>query len=305
MKSAELGQTGGMAPAVQLDIFADSAEVILRNDIGQALRANDAVAAGAALLRLAALSPADPMLAPATVLLHSLRRCSEEPFPSHAALAMERHTASNEIGAAVRAVCGPSGGQAWFASLWSRLARRSEHLAFDAGRADDHAAPLFLLAGDWPAAARAVAGIESWRRIPAPLAWMAEARFRLDGLDTVWPLLAELAWLAPRRLDEIMRQLADPLLGRLRRAFDAGFELRGDIDDLAWFPAWALTEAPALASRLGLAQLSLRRPPEQAMRLMLELLGLERQGRHHDLVAGRRQLRDLCGPLYAAYMATR
>ena len=56
---------------------------------------------------------------------------------------------------------------------------------------------LWLRAGDFAAAADAVARIESWRRIPAPLAWMAEARYRLDGLDAHWGLLAELAWLAP------------------------------------------------------------------------------------------------------------
>jgi hypothetical protein len=38
---------------------------------------------------------------------------------------------------------------------------------------------------------------------------------------------------------------------------------------------------------------------------MVELLGLERECRHHDLVARRKALRDLRAPLYAAYMATR
>jgi hypothetical protein len=41
------------------------------------------------------------------------------------------------------------------------------------------------------------------------------------------------------------------------------------------------------------------------MRLVLELLGLERQGRHAELVQRRRALRDLHAPLYAAYMSTR
>jgi hypothetical protein len=41
------------------------------------------------------------------------------------------------------------------------------------------------------------------------------------------------------------------------------------------------------------------------MRLVVELLGLERQGRHAELMQRRRALRDLHGDLYAAYMATR
>ena len=79
------------------------------------------------------------------------------------------------------------------------------------------------------AAADAVARIASWRRIPAPLAWMCEARWLLDGLDTCWGLLAELAWLAPARFDALLQRRADPLLQRLRRQFDQGFEGSGDI----------------------------------------------------------------------------
>jgi hypothetical protein len=50
---------------------------------------------------------------------------------------------------------------------------------------------LWLRAGNAAAARDAVATIASWRRTPAPLAWMAEAVHRGDGLDAAWPLLAE------------------------------------------------------------------------------------------------------------------
>ena len=103
--------------------------------------------------------------------------------------------------------------------------------------------------------------------------------------------------------------LADPLLQRLRRHFEDHFDLGADTFDgsaaLAWFPAWVLTRTPALAPRLAHAEPGLANAPERGMRLLVELLGLERQGRHHDLVARRKALRDLCAPLYAAYMATR
>ncbi len=41
------------------------------------------------------------------------------------------------------------------------------------------------------------------------------------------------------------------------------------------------------------------------MRLLLDLLHLERQGRQRDLVEQRRRLRDLQPALFAAYMASR
>jgi hypothetical protein len=77
------------------------------------------------------------------------------------------------------------------------------------------------------------------------------------------------------------------------------------VADLAWFPAWVLCEKPALASWLGHAQPGLQNPPERAMRLLIDLLHLERQGRQRELVVQRRNLRDLQPVLYAAYMKSR
>jgi hypothetical protein len=150
-----------------------------------------------------------------------------------------------------------------------------------------------------------VDGITSWRRIPAPLMWKAHARYRLEGLDACWPLLTELAWLAPVRLKTLLAEINDPLLHRLQKRFAASFEGSGADADLAWFPAWVLTEAPALARHLALAQAGQHDEPERGARALLELLSLERQGRHHELVQRRRALRDLHAGLYAAYMATR
>jgi len=41
------------------------------------------------------------------------------------------------------------------------------------------------------------------------------------------------------------------------------------------------------------------------MRVLLELLGLERQGRQRDVIERRKTLRGLHAGLYAAYMASR
>ena len=74
---------------------------------------------------------------------------------------------------------------------------------------------------------------------------------------------------------------------------------------MAWFPAWVLTERPALARVLAKARPGQQTLPEQAMRLMVELLGLERQGRRHEVIEHRRRLQGLHGGLYAAYMKAR
>ncbi|MGF6301181.1 MULTISPECIES: hypothetical protein [Paraburkholderia] len=100
--------------------------------------------------------------------------------------------------------------------------------------------PLWLLAGDRAAAIEAVEAIESWSRIPAPLAWMTEARYRAAGLDAAWPLLAQLAWLAPARFVALLPALGDASLDALRQRFDAEFPGTGEVDDYSWFPAWLL-----------------------------------------------------------------
>jgi len=201
----------------------------------------------------------------------------------------------------------------WLRPFWQDLVQRAAQLPFRADCEEDHAVPMLLHTKDWQAAVDALARIASWRRIPAPLAWMTQAKLGLLGLQASWGLLAELAWLSPRRLDALLQQAQDPLLQRLTEQFDAEFEPAMAVAgattdpsaDWAWFPAWVLCVRPDWVSHLALAQAGQHSAPEQAMRLMVELLGMERQGRHHDIVARRKSLRDLHAGLYAAYMKTR
>lgn len=292
-------------PPQQLDIFAHSRDVMLRNDVLDALQRRDSTRAREAWRALAAAFPEDADLPALEVLARTLEQHSDAPLPDHDALARERQGLAEDVAEAARQALGAESGRAWLRPLWQALAARSASLPFQAARADDHAAALWLRAEDWQAAARAVQGIESWHRIPTPLAWMAEARCRLGGPDGSWALLAELAWLAPKRLDRLLRRLDDPLFARLLKKFEADFDDSDAPTGLSWFPAWVLTEAPALAPQLARARPSQHSDAERGMRLMVELLGLERQGRHHELVQHRRALRDLHAPLYAAYMATR
>jgi hypothetical protein len=79
----------------------------------------------------------------------------------------------------------------------------------------------------------------------------------------------------------------------------------GDQHFHSWFVAWVLTERPEVAEHLSAAQPSLHNAPERAFRILIELLGLERQGRQRDIAERRKTLRDLHPSLYAAYMKTR
>lgn len=290
----------------QLDIFADSRDRMLVNALADALAAGDLAAARAASDALHDEFPADRHLAPAAALIDALDdEAARTPLPSAPAAVAAAERLDTVLQPAALAVLGRDATARWCAARWQTLAQRARNLPFDPAQPEGHAAALWLRGEAWSEAAAAAEAIASWRRIPSPLAWMIEARCRLGRLDDSWELLAELAWMAPGRFADLLPRLADPLLRRLAKAFDAQFEGQGDASDLAWFPAWVLVEQPALAAPLSRAQPGRHDAPERAMRLLVELIGLERQGRQPDLVARRRALRDLNPALYALYLARR
>ena len=295
-----------MQPSMQqLDIFADSRDVMLRNDVLDQLQRRDAVAARTARELLASAYPDDGALSGMTVLVRELEGGSTAPFAGHAALAIVRLHLENEVVPAARRVLPARDLQRWLAPCWRSLADRAATLAFRGTEADSHAAPLWLLAGDGAAAIKAVEGIESWWCIPAPLAWMTEARYRTGGLDAAWPLLAELAWLAPARFAALLPVLGDASLDALRRRFDAEFPGTGEVDDYAWFPAWLLVVKPALAGRLGEARVQRDQAASRATALLGEILRREHDGDQHELVSLRQQFSSVHTGLFGAYMATR
>jgi hypothetical protein len=289
---------------MQLDIFEHTRDVMLRNDVIQALERHDLVAARSACDRLAQEWPADKSLPDLRALLEGREGAGRILLGEHAALREARLIVEAMQPSAER-VFGQQAAAQWLAPLWGDLAFRAEALPFRADGAQDHAAPLWLRAGNWNAAAKAVAGIESWRRIPTPLSWMIEARLHMLGLQATWPLIAELGWLSPGRLDELLRRCQDPLLSKLVRKFGEDFDGEGSASDAAWFAAWVVTERPEVAEPLSAAQPCQHTAPERAFRTLVELLGLERQGRQRDIVERRKTLRDLHPALYAAYMKSR
>lgn len=290
---------------MQFDFFTDSENVVLRNDVILALEQHNAQAASQAWLVLTQRFPDADGRDSLRLLIDTLAARTPLPFADHRALQQARQHLQGPVAAAATGHLGRVGAAAWLRVRWQELAARAAPLAYSADFKEDHAAALWVAAKDWQAAIDAVAGIASWRRIPVPLSWMLLARLQSQGLQSHWGLLAELAWLAPQRLAWVLQQSTEPILQTLVRKFEASFDGSGDADDLAWFPAWVLTERPALAQALTQAQASQHTPPEQAMRVMLELLGLEHQGRQRELIERRKTLRGLHSALYAAYLATR
>ncbi len=292
---------------MQLDIFADSRNVMLRRAAADALLRQDLAAAADALISLAREFHGDELLPDLTILQQACAEHGAAAFRDHDVLAQARCELDGPVSvAAARVYVGTA--DKLLRPLWQDLAQRAQALPLDRARPEDHAIPLWLRAHAWSQAADALALLPSWRRIPLTLGWMIEACYRLAALDHLWPLLAELAWLAPARFARTLAALADPNLERLRRDFDSTFEAdeqADDGDDHAWWPAWVLIERPALQPWFALAEPAHDQPAERAMRTVARLLLLERAGRQREIVGCRAELRALNGCLFARYMRTR
>ena len=287
---------------MQLDIFEHSRDVMLRNAVIDALRARDGASGAAAIRALAAEYAGDPLLPAFNRLLERLRLPVAAPLDRESATEILQLT--EDAASAARQVFGTAAG-AWLSPLWIELAVAVTDLLFDAGNEELYAVPILLRAGEFTAAASRVETIPSWRRQPAPLSWKVEAECRVSGLAAAWPLFAELSWMAPPRAAALAARLQDSELNRLLRQFDAQFEGDSEADDFAWFPAWVLVAEPGWAGAMRLAQPGADTPAERCSRQVLNLLLLERQGRHAEFIDGRRSLRALHPRLFDLYMRSR
>jgi hypothetical protein len=288
---------------MQLDIFEHSRDVMLRNSVIDALRDRNAAVAARAIGELAAEYADDSMLPAFNLLCERLGLRVTGPLNRASASEALRAT-EGTIAAAARSVFGINA-EGWLSPLWVELATAIKGLPFDARDEALHAVPFLLRAGRWADACACLESIPSWRRRPAPLAWKIEATARIAGMDPLWPLLAELSWMAPRRAEALIERVKMAELTPLVRSFNTEFEGEGTANDFAWFPAWLLIVHPGLRDRFHGAQAGANTPPERCARLVLELLAFERQGRHAMLVEGRKKLRDAHRMLFERYMQSR
>ena len=106
---------------MQLDIFENSRDVMLRNDVIHALEQLDAVVARDACDRLAQEYPADESLTALRARVDELGGTARNPFVCHLALRQARQ-AIEELQPTAQRVLGLEGGMKWLAPLWEDLA---------------------------------------------------------------------------------------------------------------------------------------------------------------------------------------
>ena len=232
---------------MQLDIFEHSHDVALRNAVIDALADRDATTATRAIGELSTEYPDDTLLPLFNLLAERLALRVAGPLNKPSTAMIVR--ATDDVIPAAQSLFGKDS-ETWLSPFWSELAIAAKGLQFDARDEILHSAPFFLRAGKWHDALQSLESIPSWRRQPAPLAWMIEATAAISGADAIWAYFAELSWMAPRRAQTLVGQLNMAELTKLVRIFHVEFEGDGREQDFAWFIAWGLITCPQLMDRL-------------------------------------------------------
>ena len=290
-----------MVDTRQLDLFEDSRNVLLNNDVLKALVAYDTDAATLAMTALHNEFPQHHDLPAHRQLIEQLSDFRRALQPH--CLPSRHHQLTQTLLPLARQLFGNTQATAWARPLWAALAQTAAAIDYDNAQPEIHAAALWL-AADAPDKARsAIEKIPSWRRIPAPLAWMSEIEIKQGKPETWWPLLAELAWLAPDRLASLLTT-APVAVNRQKTQFLATFDNNGEHHDLAWFPAWLLIHHSELHDLLRPAQPA-QSEPAQSFHLLLDLLHLEKSGQQSAQISQRAKLRILAPDLFADFMRSR
>jgi hypothetical protein len=286
---------------MQLDLFAHSADVGLRNAVVTALRAHDANAMRAATDRLRADFPDDGHLEHFEHLFSELSAL-DQGKQSAPAIARQVERIETQLLPALNRMIGNDAARRWIEPVYGALAHAACGQTFNRSLSSAHAAGLFLRAGELALARAGVTEIPSWRRIPEPLAWMTEIALREKAPDEYWPLVAELAWIAPALLADLFPRTAPATALRLYQEFCITFE--NEDRETPYFPAWLLVEHPDLLQSLRLAQPQ-ESPPARSAALLIDLLIGERQGLTPAILDKRRELRGLAPTIFERYMARR
>jgi hypothetical protein len=240
----------------QLDLFLDSREVTLANDVVAAFRSGDCGRAQNALAALRAEAPARADLPAFDSLLAFLERDFATPIAQP--LDGDRlEQLVGEIDTAVAPASRALGGEAqgFLNRIWRKLAAAAARQPFDRARPQTHAAALYLRAqahaeaeaeAEAAAAAAASSIADGWRD-PVILRWRALARYRVGGLQAARWQVFSLAWFAADGFPGLLAELAAPQLEGDWRCFHSEVEM----PDATWFPAWCLLAHPEFGAALA------------------------------------------------------
>jgi hypothetical protein len=293
--------------AHQLDLFLDSREVALTNNVIAALRAGDCARVQDALAALRAEAPTRADLPAFAVLLAFLEKDRDSDCATVDSDRLEQLV--GEIDAVVAPATRALGGEAkgFLDRIWRKLATAAARQPFDRARPQIHAAALYLRAQAHAEAEGAASSIADGWDDPVILLWRALARYRVGGLQAARWQIFSLAWFATDSFPQLLAELAAPELESDWRLFQSAIEL----PDASWFPAWCLLAHPEFAAALAgeisppIRQAATGIPGLRAFLVLTRILAIEPGGYSRALIEERARLQAIDATFFAAYMRSR
>ena len=282
----------------QLDLFQDSAGLLLETEVRDALAARRPAAAMDAIERLAQRDPGNRHIGGFLRLAQAAEKASgpridagDRPAERLAEIEALAPLAEDLLGRRARDLLAP---------LWTALAEHLEGRPFDPRRPRLHAAHCWAAAGRWEQARASLEGTPDWRRHPPLILDHAQACWHLRDIPAARGDWLALCWEHPEAAEERLGHghLPDPHLSDLWDAFLDEDAEDGDLDSED-FPAWVLIHDPAWALPVDPA-LAPDEPHGEAFRLLHGL----RRGAGEE-IALRRALGETHPRLLALYLASR
>jgi len=238
----------------QLDLFSDSASVMLEETLREEVLARRFAAAREAVDKLRRHDPEHARIGDWWRLIDRLDRASQaagaEPCRAEAAVLLRDIDAMTPTAASL---LGPRA-QDCLALLWDALARAADGLAFDPAEPRLHASFALAQLGRWQQARAAVEAEAGWRDEPGLLAPYARACRRSGDTRAARGALLAACWSQPQSAERILAagDCPDSRLAAHWSAF-CDLDLAADAAPapaLATedFPAWCLLVDPALAA---------------------------------------------------------
>jgi hypothetical protein len=272
----------------QLDLFHDSAALLVEDALRDALAARQVDEARAQSALLLEQAPEHPCLKDYLRLIALL-----DDGASQTITADERLADLETIEPLARERLGHRA-RDFLAALWAELADRLAGRPFDPTAATLHASRAWARAGRWDAVRRSIEAEPDWRRHPQLLLDHAEACWRRRDPASARRDWMQLCWEHPEAAERALAASSFPdqqLAGRWN-AF-------GDLDeplDTEDFPAWLLLHDPAAAALVPATDA----PDDdrgEAFRILCRLVGGD------DAIELRRALGELHPRLLRLYLA--
>ncbi|HAT49065.1 MAG: hypothetical protein HQL07_17665 [Nitrospirae bacterium] len=286
----------------QMDLFLDTPETMLINDLILAIADHNAPVADELVKRLAENHPQNGAL--------------EELHPLIQAITQKEHLAhtpmegiqiiQDEIVPCAQQTLAALAGR-YLKPFYRLFDRALMHQPFDPQHPNAHRSWTLEQLENWKALAECVLLEEGWVRQPVLLQRRAKALFQLKRLEASHQVWVQFFWGFPQQAAQAIESQGDKNLKRLWYDFIDRVEHREN--DAQTFPAWMLIHQPRLAEQreewLEEADGETPLPEKTAFFLLADLLRTERESpASPDSLALRYQLKERFPELFSLFMGT-